>query len=84
MTAAQAKVDAAQATVDSMSIIAPFDGEVLYIESQPGDRGEDGGRCASILPTWIISISRAQVDESDIASVKVGNPVTATLDAVPE
>ncbi len=27
--AAQAKVDAAQATVDSMSVIAPFDGEVL-------------------------------------------------------
>ncbi len=37
VAAAQAKVDAAQATVDSMSIIAPFDGEVLYVDNQPGD-----------------------------------------------
>ena len=31
--AAQAKVDAAQATVNSLSIIAPFDGEVLSVEA---------------------------------------------------
>jgi HlyD family secretion protein len=83
VVAAQAKVDAAQATVDSMSIIAPFDGEVLYIESQPGDVVETGTSAADLANLDHLYIE-AQVDESDIANVKVGNPITATLDAVPD
>src|SRR6266498_14023 len=46
--AAQANVDAAQATVDSMSVIAPFDGEVLYVQSQPGDVVETGTSAANV------------------------------------
>lgn len=80
--AAQAKVDAAQATVDSMSIIAPFDGEVLYVESQPGDVVEAGTSAVNIANLDHLYVE-TQVDESDIASVKVGNQVSATLDAVP-
>jgi multidrug resistance efflux pump len=37
VAAVQAKIDAAQARVDTMSIIAPFDGEVLYVANQPED-----------------------------------------------
>ena len=81
VTAAQAKVDAAQATVDSMSIIAPFDGEVLYVESQPGDVVTTETSAADIANLDHLYIE-TQVDESDIANVKVGNPITATLDAV--
>ncbi|RPJ23077.1 MAG: efflux RND transporter periplasmic adaptor subunit [Chloroflexi bacterium] len=83
VTAAQAKVNAAQATVDSMSIVAPFDGQVLYIESQAGDlvKTEDSALDLANLDHLYIE---TQVDESDIASLKVGNPVTATLDAVPD
>jgi HlyD family secretion protein len=83
VVAAQAKVDAAQATVDSMSIIAPFDGEVLYIESQPGnvvDAGTSAVNVANLDQLYV----ETQVDESDIASVKMGNPTTTTLDSMPE
>jgi HlyD family secretion protein len=82
VTAAQAKVDAAQATVDSMSIIAPFAGEVLYTNSQPGDVVTSGTTAIDIANLDHLYID-AQVDESDIASAQVGAPVTATLDAVP-
>jgi HlyD family secretion protein len=81
VAAAQAKVDAAQATVDSMSIIAPFDGQVLYIESQPGDLVETGTSAVDLANLDHLYIE-SKVDESDIASVKVDQPVTATLDAV--
>jgi len=81
-TAAQAKVDAAQATVDSMSIIAPFDGEVLYTDSQPGDVVATGATAVDIANMNQLYID-ALVDESDIASVQVDAPITATLDAVP-
>jgi HlyD family secretion protein len=83
VVAAQAKVDAAQATVDSMSIIAPFDGEVLYVESQPGNVVDVGTSAVNVANLDQLYVE-AQVDESDIASVKVGNQVTATLDAVPD
>jgi HlyD family secretion protein len=82
VAAAQAQVDAAQSTVDTMSVIAPFDGEVLYIESHPGDVVSTGTLAANIADLTHLYVE-AQVDESDIANVKVGNPVTATLDAVP-
>jgi RND family efflux transporter MFP subunit len=76
-------VDAAQATVDSMSIIAPFDGEVLYVESQPGDVVSAGAAAANMANLDHLFVE-AQVDETDIASIKVGDLVTATLDAVPQ
>jgi HlyD family secretion protein len=79
--AAQAKVDAAQATVDSMSVIAPFDGTVLYVESQPGDlvkAGESALYAADVDRLYV----EAQVDESDVANVKVGQQVEVTLDAL--
>jgi HlyD family secretion protein len=82
VTAAQAKVDAAQATVDTMSVIAPFDGEVLYIESQPGDVVSTGTAAADVANMDQLYID-ALVDETDIASVQVGAPITATLDAMP-
>lgn len=82
VVAAQAKVDAAQATVASMSVIAPFEGEVLYVESQPGDVVEAGTSAVNIANLDHLYVE-TQVDESDIASVKVGNQVSATVDAVP-
>jgi HlyD family secretion protein len=83
VTAAQAKVDAAQATVDTMSIIAPFDGQVLYTDSRPGDVVATGAVAVDIANMNQLYID-ALVDESDIANVQVDAPITATLDAVPD
>jgi HlyD family secretion protein len=82
VVAAQAKVDAAQATVDTMSIIAPFDGEVLYADNQPGDVVSTGANAVNMANLDHLYVE-PQVDESDIANVKIGNQVTTTLDAVP-
>jgi HlyD family secretion protein len=79
---AQAKVDAAQATVDSMSILAPFDGEVLYVESQPGDLVTADSLALNVANLNQLYVE-TQVDESDIAKIKVGDQASATLDAVP-
>jgi HlyD family secretion protein len=81
MTAAQARVDAAQATVDWMSVIAPFDGQILYVESQPGDLVTTESTALNIANLDHLYIE-TQVDESDIANVSLGDPVSATLDAV--
>jgi HlyD family secretion protein len=81
--AAQAKVDAAQATVNSLKIIAPFDGQILSVENHTGDTVNAGDLSVNLADMNHLYVI-AQIDESDIAKVKVGNKVTATLDAVPD
>lgn len=82
VAAAQAKVDAAQATVNSLSIIAPFDGEVLSVSDYVGDTVSTGDLSVNLADVNHLYVE-AKVDESDIAKIKVGNPIGATLDAVP-
>ena len=82
LASALAKVDAAQTTVDSLSIIAPFDGEVLAIEQNPGDVVSTDTIAISLADRTNLSID-TQVDEADIAQVVVGNPVIVSMDALP-
>jgi HlyD family secretion protein len=82
IAAQQAKVDAAQSTVDMLSIIAPFDGEVLSVDGQPGDTVPTGDLAVNLGDLNHLYVE-TQVDESDISKVKLGNPITATVDALP-
>jgi len=81
--AAQAKVDAAQGTVDSISVIAPFDGEVLYVAGQPGDVVNSGTAALNVADMDNLYVE-AQVDEADVANVQVRQQVDVTLDALTE
>jgi len=80
--AAQAKVDAAQATVNSLSIVAPFGGEVLWIEHRKGDVVSAGEFSVNLADSTHLYIE-VQVDESDIANVKLGDQVQVAMDALP-
>lgn len=79
--AARAKVEAAQTTVNSLYIIAPFDGQVLSIDNRVGD-----SVTANELSVNIANLNQlyveTQVDESDIANVEIGNQAEITLDAL--
>lgn len=79
--AARANVEAAQITVNSLYIIAPFDGQVLSIDNRVGDSvgaNELSVNLANLNQLYV----EAQVDESDIANVKIGNQAEITLDAL--
>jgi HlyD family secretion protein len=81
--AAQARVDAAQATVNMLRIIAPFDGVVLSVDSRAGDvvsANELSVNLADLNHLYV----ETQVDESDVAKVKVGASADVTLDALPD
>lgn len=79
--AARAKVDAAQTTINSLYIIAPFDGQVLSVDNRVGDSvsaNELSVNMANLNQLYV----ETQVDESDIANVKLGDQAEVTLDAV--
>ncbi len=82
IAAAQAKVDAAQATVNSASIIAPFSGTVTQAVPLSGDQVSPTDVAFRIddLSGVLVDV---QVSEVDINSVAVGQPATLTLDAIP-
>jgi HlyD family secretion protein len=81
--AAQAKVDAAQATVNMLSIIAPFDGEVVAIETQSGDQVAEGDSAIIIVNRSMLYVD-VQVDETQISRVELGDPAAITFDALPD
>lgn len=79
---AQAAVDAAQATVNKMKIIAPFDGEVVVIYNQVGDQVSEN-EAAVILVDRSKMYVEVSIDETSISNIKVGDPAVVSFDAFP-
>jgi HlyD family secretion protein len=82
VAAAQANVDAAQATLNTAWIVSPIDGTVTQAIPLVGDDATAGN-----LAFRVDDLSRLLVDvevsEIDINSVEAGQPVLLTLDAIP-
>jgi multidrug efflux pump subunit AcrA (membrane-fusion protein) len=83
IASAQAKVDAAQATVNLQYIIAPFDGEVAAILTQQGDQVGEGDNAVIIVNRSTLYID-VQIDETDISRVELGDTANITFDAFPD
>ena len=81
LAAAQARVDAAQATLNLARIIAPFDGTVTESYILPGDQVGAGATAFRIDNLTHLYVD-VEVSEVDINSVNVGQPVTLTFDAI--
>lgn len=82
----QASLRANQATLGRTTIVAPIDGIVIDRQIEPGQTVASGLNVA-VLFTLAQDLSRVQalinVDEADIGSVRVGQPVKFTVDAYP-
>lgn len=82
----QASLRANQATLGRTTIIAPIDGIVIDRQIEPGQTVASGLNVA-VLFTLAQDLGRVQalinVDEADIGSVRVGQPVKFTVDAYP-
>lgn len=81
IVAAQARVDAAQATINLARIIAPFDATVTESYPLPGDQVGAGATAFRLdnLDSLLVDV---EVSEVDINSVQIGQPVTLTFDAI--
>jgi RND family efflux transporter MFP subunit len=83
IASAQAKVDAAQSTVNMLSITAPFAGEVVAIQTQVGDQVQDGTSAIILVDRSILYID-VQIGETDISKIKIGDTATITYSALPD
>jgi len=83
IASAQAKVNAAQSTVNMLSITAPFDGEVVAIQTQVGDQVVEGTSAIILVNRNVLYVD-VLVDETDISKVKIGDTATITYSALPD
>lgn len=81
IAAAQARVDAAQATLNLARIVSPFPGIVTESYPLPGDQ-VNAGATAFRLDNLSSLFVDVEVSEVDINSVSIGQPVTLTFDAI--
>jgi HlyD family secretion protein len=81
LVAAQARVDAAQATLDLAHLNAPFAGTVTEAFPIPGDQVSTGTVAFRIdnLNSLLVDV---ELSEIDINSISVGQPVTLSFDAI--
>ena len=81
LASAQARLQAAQATVDTQSLTAPFAGTISEVDNKPGDQVSPGsiGFRLDKLDRLLVDV---QVSEVDINNIQVGQPVTLSFDAI--
>ncbi len=81
LSAAQARLQAAQSTVDSHTLTAPFAGTVTAVDVKPGDMVTPGSVAFRLdnLERLLVDV---QVSEVDINNVQVGQPVNLSFDAI--
>jgi HlyD family secretion protein len=81
ISAAQARVDAAQATLNLARVASPFAGTVTESHVLSGDQ-IGAGDVAFRLDNLSSLLVDVKVSEVDINSVSIGQPVTLTFDAI--
>jgi HlyD family secretion protein len=81
LAAAQARVDAAQATLNLAHLTAPFAGTVTEAHPMPGDQVSVGAVAFRVddLSSLLVDV---ELSEVDINSVTVGQTVTLSFDAI--
>lgn len=79
---AQLSVDRAASQIADSKLAAPLDGTVLQINLVVGEVVNGFQPVATVADTGSLRIE-ADIDEIDVGRVRVGQPVTVTLDAYP-
>ena len=81
LAAAQARVEAAQATLDMAHLTAPFAGTVTEAYPLPGDQVTVGTQAFRVddLSSLLVDV---ELSEVDINSVSIDQPVTLSFDAI--
>jgi HlyD family secretion protein len=83
IAAAQARVDAAQATLDMAHLTAPFGGTVTKVDIKNGDLVAAGKAAFEISDLTRLLVD-VEVSEVDINRIQIDQPVSLTFDGIPD
>jgi HlyD family secretion protein len=80
--AAKATLEEAQATLEASTMVAPFDATVISVGAEVGDLVSSNTNVVTLADLTDLQVL-ANVDETDISQVEVGQEVEITFDAFP-
>jgi HlyD family secretion protein len=80
---ARARVDLARRSLANTRIEAPFEGTVLKVHVQAGEKATAAGPAVTVIENaqWQLGLN---VDQRELPFLKLGLPAVATLDAYPD
>jgi multidrug resistance efflux pump len=80
----EARLNAAKAKVASFSVLAPFDGVVADLSARTGNSINAGEPAVTVadFSHWLVNTT--DLTEIDVVELEEGQPVTVTLDALPD
>jgi multidrug efflux pump subunit AcrA (membrane-fusion protein) len=78
---AQDSLTQAEQNEENYIVRAPFDGTIATVAGKVYDQGSSGGTIATLVTTE--EYASLSLNETDAATVKVGQPATITFDALP-
>ncbi len=81
---AEASLEEAQAALASLSIRAPFDASVVEVTVKVGDTAAPGQVLVVLATLDQMRVRTDDLTELDVVKVAVGQPVSVTLDALPD
>jgi multidrug resistance efflux pump len=81
---AEASLQAAQAALAELSIRAPFDASVVEVSVEAGDTAAPGQELVVLATLDQLRVRTKDLIELEVVRVAVGQPVTVTLDALPD
>jgi HlyD family secretion protein len=80
----EARLNAAKAGVAAFAVIAPFDGSVAELNATAGGSINPGEIAVTVadFSSWLVKTT--DLTEIDVVALAEGQPVSVTLDAIPE
>jgi hypothetical protein len=80
----EARLDAAQAGLAAFSVLAPFDGVVAALPAKVGSSINAGEAAVTVadFSQWLVKTT--DLTEIDVVTLREGQPVTVSLDAIPD
>lgn len=81
---AKAQAASAQAQVDNLSLTAPFAGTVADLNVRAGEWAMPGQTVVMFADLKNLQVETTDLNETDVAKVKVGDVATITFDALPD
>ena len=80
----EARLEAAEAGVAAFSVIAPFDGVVADLDAKLGGSINAGEPAVTVadFSQWLVQTT--DLTEIDVVNLEEGQPVSVSLDAIPE
>lgn len=84
ITNAEAQLNAAESTLDDLTLLAPFDGVISVLNINPNEWVAPGQPVMILADLDHLQVETTDLSEIDVAKIKVGDSATVSFDALPD